>query len=151
MASIKRWGLVTGGSVAGLLLGMMGALIGRLVLLPGLPGGVPNVRAPEPTVPLLLHVAVGFVLVWVYVGFRPRFGGGRRAVLGAVAAVWTVAAAAVVSLVALLGVMEPPRTALLVVALLVELLIAGFAGAEVYRRHAARQIHRRARSIDVMR
>lgn len=150
MASIKRRGVVTGGLVAGLVLMLTGAAVGRFVLLPELSGGFPEGHVPDTVTPLALRFLVGFVLVWVYVGFRPRFGAGSRAVLGAVAVVWAIGSATVVSAVALLGVLAPLTTALVVVAMLIELLAAGFAGAAVYRRHAARSTRRRGRTLDVM-
>jgi len=150
MASIKRRGVVTGGLVAGLVLALTGAAVGRFVLLPELSGGFPEGHVPDTVTPLVLRLLVGFVLVWVYVGFRPRFGAGSRAVLGAVAAVWAIGSATLVSAVALLGVLAPLTTALVVVAMLIELLVAGFAGAAVYRRHAARSTRRRGRPLDVI-
>lgn len=150
MASINRWGVIMGGAVAGSLLALTGAALGRFVLLPELSVGFPQGFVPDIATPLALHIGVGFVLIWVYVGFRPRFGVGRRAVLGAVAAVWTVGSATLVSAVALLGVLSPLTTALVVVSMLIELLIAGFAGATVYRGLAARRARRRGRSLDVL-
>lgn len=151
MASIKRWGVVTGGVVAGLALALTGAGVGRFVLLPELSRGFPEGFVPDTVTPLLLRFFVGFVLIWIYVGFRPRFGAGTRAVLGAVAAVWSIGSATLVSAVALLGVLAPLTTALVVVSMLIELLVAGFAGAAVYRRHAARSTRRRGRSLDEIR
>jgi len=151
MASIKRWGVFSGGVLAGLILALSGLALGMFVLLPELSAGFPEGYVPDTVTPLLLRFFVGFVLVWAYVGFRPRFGAGRRAILAAVTVTWVFSAATFLSAVALLGVLSPLTSALVVVSMLIELLIAGFAGAAIYRRHGARKTRRRGRSLDELR
>lgn len=149
MASIRRWGVFRGGVVAGLILALSGLGLGTFVLLPEL--SFPEGYVPDTVTPLLLRFLVGFVLVWTYVGFRPRFGAGRRAVLAAATVTWALGAATFLSAVALLGVLSPLTSALVVVSMLIESLIAGFAGAAVYRRHGGRRTRRRGRSLDGLR
>jgi uncharacterized membrane protein len=151
MASIKRWGVFAGGAVAGLILTLSGLGLGTFVVLPELSAGFPEGYVPDTLTPLLLRFLVGLALVWTYVGFRPRFGAGRRAILAAVTVTWTLSTATFLSAVAILGVLSPLTNALVVVSMLIELLIAGFAGAAVYRRHAARSTRRRGRSLDELR
>lgn len=151
MASIRRWGVFRGGVVAGLILALFGLGLGTFVLLPELSTGIPEGYVPDTVTPLLLRFLVGFALVWTYVGFRPRFGAGRRAVLAAATVTWAFGAATFLSAVALLGVLSPLTSALVVVSMLIDSLIAGFAGAAVYRRHGGRRTRRRGRSLDELR
>lgn len=149
MASIRRWGVVAGGAVAGVLLVCGGLAIGYFVLMPELAQLPADAGPPGLVTPLLAQFLAGFVVVWVYVGFRPRFGAGRRSVVAASAAVWFVRSAAVVSYSALSPLFSPLTVALVVVWSLIELTAACFAGASVYRRHSAAVTRKRGSRVDV--
>ena len=146
MASIKRGGVAAAGIVAAIVL-IGGALsLSRLLGLSELVGGFEG-HTPDLVAPLATRVFVGFALVWVYVGFRPRFGGGSRAVAGATAVVWVAHSGAVISLAALFPVLSPLTVALIVVWSLIELTVACMAGAAVYRRRVAATTRRRGRGV----
>lgn len=146
MASIKRGGVAAAGVVAAMVL-IGGALsLSRLLGLPELAAGFEG-HTPDLVAPLATRVVVGYALVWVYVGFRPRFGGGSRAIAGATAVVWVAHSAAVISLAALFPVLPPLTLALIVVWSLIELTVACMAGAAVYRRHVAAATRRRGRRV----
>lgn len=150
MASIKRWGVVAGGALAGLVLVVSGFGLGLLLDLPGLGGRLVEGYVPQLLLPLLLRFLTGFVVVWVYVGFRPRFGAGRRSVHAAALAVWAPASAVVISVAALVPLLAPLSVALVVVWGLIELAVASQLGAAVYRRRVAASTRRRGRNVDAM-
>lgn len=150
MASIKRWGVVAGGTVAGLVLAVSGVGLALVLDLPDLGGQVVEGHVPQLVLPLVLRFLTGFVLVWIYVGFRPRFGAGRRSILAAAFAVWAPASAVVVSVAALVPLLAPLTVALVVVWWLIELAVASQAGAALYRRRAAATTRRRGRKVDAM-
>lgn len=146
MASIKRRGVVAGGTAAGVVLMVSGAALATLTGLPGLAGAVEG-HTPDLLTPLLLRFVIGFVLVGVYVGFRPRFGAGSRAISAATCAVWLTSSSAVVTAAALFPVLPPLTVALVVVWGLIELTLACMAGAALYRRHVAAVGRKRGRSV----
>lgn len=123
-----------------------GAVLAYLIDLPGLAGAVEG-HTPDLVTPLALRFVLGFVLVWVYVGFRPRFGGGSRAIAASAAAVWLAAASGVVAAAALFPILPPLTVALVVVWGLIELALACAIGAGLYRRHVAGVARRRGRSV----
>jgi len=146
MTSIKRGGVAAAGIVAAIVL-VGGALsLSWLIGLPELAGGSEG-HTPDLVAPLATRVVVGFALVWVYVGFRPRFGGGSRAIAGATAVVWVAHSGAVISLAALFPVLPPLTVALIVVWSLIELTVACMAGAAVYRRSVAATTRSRGRGV----
>jgi hypothetical protein len=147
MASIKRRGVVVGGIAAGMLLVVSGVLLGELIGLPRMAGAVEG-HTPDLATPLLLRFGIGFVLVWVYVGFRPRFGTGSRAIAAATAAVWIASSSGVVAAAALFPILPWLTVALVVVWALIELTIACAAGAALYRRHVAALARRRGRGVE---
>lgn len=123
-----------------------GAALAYLVDLPGLAGVVEG-HTPDLVTPLVLRFALGFVLAWVYVGFRPRFGGGSRAVAASTAAVWLAASSGVVAAAALFPILPPLTVALVVVWALIELALACIVGAALYRRHVAAVTRKRGRNV----
>jgi hypothetical protein len=87
------------------------------------------------------------VLVWVYVGFRPRFGAGSRAIAAATGAVWFASSSGLVAAAVLFPILPPLTVALVVVWGLIELTLACITGAALYRRHVARVTRKRGRSV----
>lgn len=146
MASIKGRGVAVAGVAAGALLVVSGTALARLIGLPDLAGAVDG-HTPDLFTPLLLRFGIGFVLVWVYVGFRPRFGAGSRAIVAATCAVWLAWSSALVAAAALFPILPPLTVALVVVWGLIELTLACMAGAALYRRHVAAVTRRRGRSV----
>lgn len=146
MASIKRRGVAAAGAAAGVVLMAGGSVLAYLIDLQGLAGVVEG-HTPDLVTPLALQFVLGVVLVWVYVGFRPRFGGGSRAIAASTVAVWLAAASGVVVTAALFPILPPLTVALVVVWDLIELALACAVGAALYRRHVARVVRRRGRSI----
>lgn len=146
MASIKRRGLAAAGAAAGVVLVAGGAALAYLIDLPGLATVVEG-HTPDLVTPLALRFVLGFVLVWVYVGFRPRFGGGRRAIVASTAAVWLATSSGVVAAAALFPILPPLTVALVVVWGVIELALACMVGAALYRRHVAAVTRRRGRSV----
>lgn len=149
MASIKRRGLVLGGTAAGGLLAASGVALALLVDMPGLAVDLVEGHAPGLLVPLFMRIVIGFVVVWIYVGFRPRFGAGPRASIAAAVGVWGALSAVVASLAALFPILPPLTVALVIVWSLIDLTAASFLGASVYRRHAAVVTRRRGRRVDM--
>lgn len=146
MASIKRRGVATAGAVAGVVLVAGGIALAYLIGLPGLAGAIEG-HTPDIVTPLVVRFVLGFVVVWVYVGFRPRFGGGSRAIAAATASVWLAASSGIVAAAALFAIMPPLTVALAVVWGLIELTLACAVGAALYRRHVAAVTSKRGRSV----
>lgn len=146
MASIKRRGVATAGAVAGVVLVAGGMALAYLIGLPGLAGAIEG-HTPDLVTPLVLRFALGFVVVWVYVGFRPRFGSGSRAIAASTASVWLAASSGVVAAAALFPILPPLTVALVVVWSLIELALASVVGAALYRRHVAAVTRKRGRSV----
>lgn len=146
MASIKRRGVAGAGAAAGVVLMAGGTALAYLIDLPGLAGGVEG-HTPDLVTPLALRLVLGFVLVWVYVGFRPRFGGGSGAIAASTAAVWLASSSGVVAAAALFHFLPPLTVALVVVWGLIELALACAVGAALYRRHVAALTRKRGRSV----
>ena len=147
MAGISRTGLTAGGLVAGVVLLATGAVFGSLVVLPEAAARFGDSYTPSPAVPLLSRLALGFVIVWVYAGFRPRYGVGSRSVLAAGVATWVAWAFAVVSVAAIAPIASPLTVALIVVWGLIEIVAASYAGGAVYRSRAAARVRRKGRSV----
>ena len=150
MAGIRRSGIAGGGLVAGAVLAASGFVLGRFILIPELAPNAVDRAAVDVLTPLLARLALGFVVVWVYVGFRPRFGAGRRAAILAAISGWAVSAVVVVSMAALRPLMSGLTVGLVVVWTLIELTAASFAGAAVYRRAVAVNTRRRGRRLDAV-
>lgn len=146
MASIKRRGVAAAGAAAGAVLVAGGTALAFLVDLPGLAGAVEG-HTPDLVSPLALRFVLGYVVVWVYVGFRPRFGSGSRAIAASTAAVWLASSSGVVAAAALFPILPPLTVALVVVWGLIELVLACAVGATIYRRHVAAVTRKRGRSV----
>lgn len=146
MASIKRRGVAAAGAAAGAVLVAGGTALAYLVDLPGLAGSVEG-HTPDLVTPLALRFVLGYVVVWVYVGFRPRFGSGNRAIAASTAAVWLASSSGVVAAAALFPILPPLTVALVVVVGLIELVLACAVGAAIYRRHVAAVTRKRGRSV----
>ncbi|HSM09143.1 MAG TPA: hypothetical protein VLA33_09025 [Gemmatimonadota bacterium] len=146
MASIKRRGVAAAGAAAGAVLVAGGVALAYLIDLPRLATAFEG-HTPDLATPLALRFALGFVLVWVYVGFRPRFGGGSRAIAASTTAVWLAVSSGVVAAAALFPILPPLTVALVVVWGLIELALACMVGAAQYRRHVAALTRRRGRSV----
>lgn len=146
MASIKRRGVAAAGAAAGVVLVASAAPLAYLIDLPGLAGTVEG-HTPDLVTPLTLRFVLGFVLVWVYVGFRPRFGGGSRAVAASTIAVWLAASSGVVAAAALFPILPPLTVALVVVWGVIELALACAVGAALYRHHVAAVTRKRGRTV----
>lgn len=147
MAGVSRTGVMAGGLVAGLILLAGGVALGLLIVLPESRPLIAEGFTPNPVLPLLLRLALGFVLVWAYAGFRPRFGVGARSALAASLTLWVAVASGMVSLAAMHPTLPPLTVALVVVWGLIEFVAAGLAGAAVYRRRGAATARRRGRSV----
>lgn len=150
MASINRSGIVAGGAVAGLILAAGGVVLANFVILPELARVTPEGHSPDLAAPLLSRIGLGFLLVWIYAGFRPRFGAGRRSMIAAAVAIWAVTSAVVISAAALYPILPPLTVALVVVWGLIEFCLASFAGGYLYRRRAAEHTRRRGRGLEAM-
>ena len=81
---------------------------------------------------VILTFVVGIVLVWVYAGFRPRFGAGVKTAIIAAVTIWIVGLISAITDV-IIGIV--PANVLLIAGIwsLVEVVIATIAGAWVYK------------------
>jgi hypothetical protein len=75
---------------------------------------------------------IGFLLVWLYAGIRPRFGPGPKTAMLAGFAVWVCAVVYHLDWLAY-GLITPATYAMAVVAGLVQLQVAAWLGAMIYR------------------
>lgn len=147
MAGINSTGVMAGGLVAGVILVLSGIALGLFVVLPEAAPLIADGYSPNPAVPLLARLGLGFLLVWSYAGLRPRYGVGSRSTVAAALTLWAAGAVGLVSMAAMFPTLSTLATALVVVWGLIETVAAGLAGAVVYRHRATARARRSGRSV----
>jgi hypothetical protein len=130
--------VVLGGLLAGLVINISEYVLNEIVLGPQVMAELTRLNLPPigggaVAVFIALGFALGIVLVWMYAAIRPRFGAGPKTAMCAAATVWFLAYVYSSVSFGAIGIMS---IGLIVTALvwgLVELLVAGVAGAWLYR------------------
>lgn len=134
---INAKGVITSGLVAGLIIN-----ISALLLVPVVGQQMEQALRARQLPPLglgagvfvvLMSLALGVVLVWVYAAVRPRFGPGRKTAAAASILVWFLAYFFGNASNVAFGFMPMQLTVIGTAWGLVELLLAGQVGARLYQ------------------
>src|SRR5947199_3106964 len=137
MSSINMGRVVVGGLVAGLLINVSEFVLNAVVLVNDMNAAMAALNRPPIDNSMivwfvLLAFGIGIMAVWVYAAVRPRFGPGVRTAICASLVVWGLAYLYPNVSTMILGLFP---TRLMIVATvwgLVEVLVAGVAGAWIY-------------------
>ena len=137
MSSINMGRVVVGGLVAGLLINVSEFVLNAVVLVNDMKAAMAALNRPPIDNSMivwfvLLAFGIGIMAVWVYAAVRPRFGPGVRTAICASLVVWGLAYLYPNVSTIILGLFP---TRLMIVATvwgLVEVLVAGVAGAWIY-------------------
>ena len=137
MSSINMGRVVVGGLVAGLLINVSEFVLNAVVLVNDMNAAMAALNRPPIDNSMivwfvLLAFGIGIMAVWVYAAVRPRFGPGVRTAICASLVVWGLAYLYPNVSTIILGLFP---TRLIIVATvwgLVEVLVAGVAGAWIY-------------------
>ena len=137
MSSINMGRVVVGGLVAGLLINVSEFVLNAVVLVNDMNAAMAALNRPPIDNSMivwfvLLAFGIGIMAVWVYAAVRPRFGPGVRTAICASLVVWGLAYLYPNVSTIILGLFP---TRLMIVATvwgLVEVLVAGVAGAWIY-------------------
>ena len=137
MSSINMGRVVVGGLVAGLLINVSEFVLNAVVLVNDMNAAMAALNRPPIDNSMivwfvLLAFGIGIMAVWVYAAVRPRFGPGVQTALCASLVVWGLAYLYPNVSTIILGLFP---TRLIIVATvwgLVEVLVAGVAGAWIY-------------------
>jgi hypothetical protein len=137
--------VVMGGLAAGLVMNVSGFLVQGLMLGPRMMSEM-NAAAPslqgkgEDATTMAARVAtqfvVGLLLVWLYAAMRPRFGAGMQTAVRAALVIWLCGFLFYLDWL-YLGLMSATTYALVSVAMLVTLLVAGWVGGMLYKEEGA--------------
>jgi hypothetical protein len=133
-----NWGRVTGaGLLAGLIINVSESLLNGVVLAQPMEDAMRALnRPPVSTQMIVWFVVLGFVIgiitVWLYAAIRPRFGPGIRTAICAALTVWLLAYAYPSALLGIMQIFPADLTVIGAVWGLVELIVAGIAGAWIY-------------------
>ena len=137
MSSINMGRVVVGGLVAGLLINVSEFVLNAVVLVNDMNAAMAALNRPPIDNSMivwfvLLAFGIGIMAVWVYAAVRPRFGPGVQTALCASLVVWGLAYLYPNVSTIILGLFP---TRLMIIATiwgLVEVLVAGVAGAWIY-------------------
>jgi hypothetical protein len=137
MSSINMGRVVVGGLVAGLLINVSEFVLNAVVLVNDMNAAMAALNRPPIDNGMivwfvLLAFGIGIMAVWVYAAVRPRFGPGVRTAICASLVVWGLAYLYPNVSTIILGLFPTRLMIIATVWGLVEVLVAGVAGAWIY-------------------
>ena len=137
MSSINMGRVVVGGLVAGLLINVSEFVLNAVVLVNDMNAAMAALNRPPIDNGMivwfvLLAFGIGIMAVWVYAAVRPRFGPGVRTAICASLVVWGLAYLYPNVSTIVLGLFPTRLMIIATVWGLVEVLVAGVAGAWIY-------------------
>jgi hypothetical protein len=137
MGSINLGRVAVGGLVAGLLINVSEFILNGVVLASDMNAAMAALNKPPVDAGMIfwfviLAFGIGFMAVWVYAAVRPRFGPGVRTAICASLVVWGLAYLYPNVSTAILGLFPTRLMIIATVWGLVEVLVAGVAGAWIY-------------------
>ncbi len=137
MSSINMGRVVVGGLVAGLLINVSEFVLNGVVLLNDMNAAMAALNRPPIDNSMivwfvLLAFGIGIMAVWVYAAVRPRFGPGVQTAICASLVVWGLAYLYPNVSTIVLGLFPTRLMIIATVWGLVEVLVAGVAGAWIY-------------------
>jgi pimeloyl-ACP methyl ester carboxylesterase len=137
MSSINMGRVVVGGLVAGLLINVSEFVLNAVVLAEDMNAAMAALNRPPIDNGMivwfvLLAFGIGMMVVWVYAAVRPRFGPGVQTAICASLVVWGLAYLYPNVTTIVLGLFPTRLMIIATVWGLVEVLVAGVAGAWIY-------------------
>jgi hypothetical protein len=137
MGRINKGRVIVGGLLAGLLVNISEFVLNTFVIGQDMEAAMKAMnRPPVDNSMILWFVVLGFLIgiatVWTYAAIRPRFGPGVTTAVYAALAVWFMASAYPTAFMMVMQVFPRKAMAIGVVWGLVEILVAGVAGAWAY-------------------
>jgi hypothetical protein len=137
MSSINMGRVVVGGLVAGLLINVSEFVLNAVVLAEDMNAAMAALNRPPIDNGMivwfvLLAFGIGMMAVWVYAAVRPRFGPGVQTAICASLVVWGLAYLYPNVTTIVLGLFPTRLMIIATVWGLVEVLVAGVAGAWIY-------------------
>jgi hypothetical protein len=137
MGSINMGRVVVGGLVAGLLINVSEFVLNAVVLANDMTAAMAALNRPPIDNRMivwfvLLAFGIGLMTVWVYAAIRPRFGPGIQTAICASLVVWGLAYLYPNVSTIVLGLFPTRLMIIATVWGLVEVLVAGIAGAWIY-------------------
>ena len=138
MGKINTQRVVIGGLLAGLIINISEFILNMMVIGEDMNAAMARLNLPPVGGnAIIVFVAFGFIVgiltVWLYAAIRPRFGAGPKTALIAAAFVWFMAYFYGSIGMGVMGIFPSQLLAIGMVWGLVELLIAGVAGAYLYQ------------------
>ncbi len=137
--------VVVGGLAAGLVMNVSGFLVQGMLLGPRMmaemAAAVPTLAGMEESGAVIAarvatQFVVGLLLVWLYAAMRPRFGPGMKTAGLAALVIWLCGFLFYLDWL-YMGMMTPATYAMVSVAMLVTLMIAGWVGGMLYKEEGA--------------
>ena len=137
MGKINLGRVLVGGLLAGLIINFGEFILNGVLLAEDMNAAMAALNKP-PIAPgmivwfVLFSFGLGFMLVWVYAAIRPRFGAGVKTAICASAIVWGLAYLYPNLFMIIIGLFPQGMMVLATIWGLVEITIAGIAGAWLY-------------------
>lgn len=137
MGRINLGRVIIGGLLAGLLINISEFILNGVVFAEEMSAAMAALNQPpvaNSMIPLflLLGFGIGFMVVWVYAAIRPRFGAGVQTAICASLVVWGLGYLYPNLFMIIINLFPRRMMAIATAWGLVELVIAGIAGAWVY-------------------
>jgi len=138
MGRINVARVIMGGLLAGLIINISEYILNDVVLRQEMMAefarlNLPSIGGGAIAVFVTLGFSLGIVLVWLYAAIRPRYGAGPKTAMCAALTVWFLAYFYSSAMFAAVGMMSTNLIVTGIVWGLVELLVAGVAGAWLYK------------------
>ena len=137
MGRVNMGRVIVGGLIAGILINASEFVLNTFVVAEDMAAAmkamnVPAMDTSQIPVFMVLGFLLGIVTVWLYAAIRPRFGPGVATAVYAALAVWFLAYAYPSAFLMLMHVFPQKGMTISVVWGLVEIVVAGIAGAWAY-------------------
>ena len=138
MGRINLGRVVIGGLLAGLIINISEFVLNGLLLAEEMNAAMAALNKP-PIAPgmivwfVLLSFGLGFMLVWVYAAIRPRLGPGVKTAVCAASVVWGLAYLYPNLFMIIINLFPRDMMVMVTVWGLIEVIVAGIAGAWVYK------------------
>ena len=140
MGKINVARVILGGLLAGLIINVSEFVLNSFVIADEMAAlmqrlDLPAVATSQVGIFLLLTFVLGIIMIFMYAGLRPRFGAGPKTAVIAAVTLWLVGMFPA-AVDAIIGVTTANLLVVAGIWSLVEMIVAGIAGASVYKESA---------------
>ena len=138
MSRINFGRVVIGGLVAGLIINFGEFILNGVLLLEQMNAAMAAINKPPVDSRMimlfvLIGFGLGFMLVWTYAAMRPRFGAGVKTAICSSMVVWGLAYLYPNLFMIIMNIFPRDMMVMVTVWGLIELIVAGIAGAAIYK------------------